>query len=136
MAHDARTLTLRILRDIWNAKNPALIEELYGEDCVIHTPDGEVRGIEGGRRLYETYVAAFPDVRFEIQRIVAEDAMAVALLLFTGTHEGPLGKVPASGNAVTVANACFFRFSEGRLVEQKGVWDSLSLMRQINADLS
>jgi predicted ester cyclase len=37
---------------------------------------------------------------------------------------------------VRVANNCFFRFADGKLVEQKGVWDSLSLMRQINADLS
>ena len=136
MAQDARTLTSRILREIWNAKNPSLIEELYGDECVIHTPDGEVRGVEGGKRLYETYTASFPDVQFEIQQIVAEGDMASAQLIFTGTHKGPLGGIPASGNFVRVANNCFFRFANGKLVEQKGVWDSLSLMRQINADLS
>ena len=136
MAADSRALTLRILEEIWNAKNPSLIDQLYSEDCVIHTPDGEVRGVEGSRRLYQTYIAAVPDTRFEIQHIVAEGDMASAQLMFTGTHKGRLGDVPASGNAVRVANNCFFRFAGGKLVEQKGVWDSLSLMRQINADLS
>ena len=135
MAQDARTLTTRILLEIWNAKVPSLIPELYSDDCVIHTPDGEVRGVEGSRRLYQTYIGAFPDVQFEIQQIIAEGDRAVAQLVFTGTHQGPLGKVPASGNPVRVANACFFRFAGGKLVEQQGVWDSLSLMRQINADL-
>ena len=136
MTQDARTLTLRILQEIWNAKNPSLIEELYSDDCVIHTPNGEVRGVEGSKRLYQTYTSSFPDVQFEIQQIVAEGDMASAQLVFTGTHKGPLGEIPASGNFVKVANNCFFRFVGGKLIEQKGVWDSLSLMRQINADLS
>jgi steroid delta-isomerase-like uncharacterized protein len=136
MAQDSRTLTLRILQDVWNAKNTSLIEELYSDDCVIHTPDGEVRGVEASKRLYQTYTSSFPDVQFEIQQIVAEGDMASAQLIFTGTHKGPLGAIPASGNFVRVANNCFFRFAGGKLVEQKGVWDSLSLMRQIDADLS
>jgi steroid delta-isomerase-like uncharacterized protein len=136
IGQDSRTLTLRILQEIWNAKNPSLIEELYSDDCVIHTPNGEVRGVEGSMRLYQTYTSSFPDVQFKIQQIVAEGDMASAQLVLTGTHKGPLGQVPASGNFVKVANNCFFRFANGKLVEQNGVWDSLSLMRQINADLS
>jgi steroid delta-isomerase-like uncharacterized protein len=135
MAQHPRRLTLRIIQEIWNAKNPSLIEELYSDDCVIHTPDGEVRGVEGSKRLYQTYTSSFPDLQFEIQQIVAEGDMASAQLVFTGTHMGPLGEIPASGNFVKVANNCFFRFADGKLVAQQGVWDSLSLMRQINADL-
>ena len=116
-------------------KNPTLIDSLYSDDCVIHTPDGEVYGIAGSKQLYQTYISSFPDVRFEIQQIVAESDMASAQLMFTGTHKGPLGPIPASGNFVKVPNNCFFRFTNGKLVEQKGVWDSLSLMRQINAKL-
>lgn len=131
MAQDARALTLRVLREIWNAKNPSLIEELHSNDCVIHTPDGEVHGVEGSKRLYHTYTSAFPDMQFEIQQIVAENDTASAQLLFTGTHKGPLGEIPASGNFVKVANNCFFRFADGQVVKQKGVWDSLSFMQQI-----
>ena len=72
-AQDSRALTLRILQAIWNAKNPSLIDELYSNDCVIHTPDGEVHGVEGSKHLYHTYTSAFPDMQFEIQQIVAED---------------------------------------------------------------
>ena len=64
---------MRILQAIWNAKNPSLIDELYSNDCVIHTPDGEVHGVEGSKHLYHTYTSAFPDMQFEIQQIVAED---------------------------------------------------------------
>ena len=133
MAQDPRALTLRILQEIWNAKNPSLIEKLYSERCVIHTPDGEVHGVEGSKRLYHTYTSAFPDMRFEIEEIVAENDAASAQLLFTGTHKGPLGEIPASGKFVKVANNCFFRFADGQVVRQQGVWDSLSFMRQIGA---
>lgn len=131
MLQNPRALTLRILQEIWNAKNPSLIEELYSDDCVIHTPDGEVHGVEGSKRLYYAYTSAFPDMQFEIQEIVVENDTASAQLLFTGTHKGPLGEIPASGNFVKVANNCFFRFADGKVVKQQGVWDSLSFMRQI-----
>lgn len=131
MAQDPRALTLRILQEVWNAKNPSLIDELYSNDCVIHTPDGEVHGVEGSKRLYDTYTRAFPDMQFEIQQIVAEKDISSAQLLFTGTHKGPLGELPASGNFVKVANNCFFRFADGKVIKQQGVWDSLSFMQQI-----
>ena len=134
MPQGSRALTIRILQEIWNAKNPSLIDELYSNHCVIHTPDGEVHGIEGSKRLYHTYTSAFPDIQFEIEEIVAEGNTASAQLVATGTHRGALGDIPASGNFVKVANNCFFRFADGKLVRQKGVWDSLSLMRQIKAD--
>src|SRR5262245_40908834 len=117
MAQSSRALTLRILQ-IWNAKNPSLIEELYGEDSVIHTPDGEVRGIAGSKQLYHTYTSAFPDLQFEIEEIVAENDSAAAQLLFTGTHKGPLGDLPPSGRFVKVANNCFFRFAAGKVIKQ------------------
>ena len=131
MAHDSRALTLRILQEIWNAKNPSLIEELYSDDCIIHTPDGEMHGVEGSKHLYRTYTSAFPDMHFEIQEIVAENDTAAVQLVATGTHKGPLGKIPASGNFVKVANNCFFRFADGKLLKQKGLWDTLSFMQQI-----
>jgi hypothetical protein len=53
MAQDSRALTSRILQEIWNAKNPSLFEELYSNDCVIQTPDGEVHGV-AGKHLYHT----------------------------------------------------------------------------------
>jgi predicted ester cyclase len=99
------------------------------------TADAEVRGIEGSKRPCQTYTSSFPDAQFEIQQIVAEGDAASAQLVFTGTHNVPLGEIPVSGNFVNVANNCCFRFADGKLVERKGVCDSLSLMRQINADL-
>jgi len=120
MEQASRTLTLRIIRDIRNVKNPPLIDGLYSEDCIIHTPDGDICGVEGGKRLYQTYTTSFPDVQFEVQQIVCEGDMASARSLFTGTHKGgSLGKIPASGNFVKVANICLFRLAGGKLVEKR-----------------
>jgi predicted ester cyclase len=57
-----------------------LIEELYSDNFVIHTPDREMRGVEGSKRLCRTYTLSFPDAQFEIQQIVAEGNMAFAEL--------------------------------------------------------
>ena len=60
MASDARALALKIMEDLWNQKTPALIDELFADNCVIHTPDGALYGIEGAKQLYAAYVSSSP----------------------------------------------------------------------------
>ena len=133
MPKDSKTLALDILVETWNKKNPALIDELYSSECVIHTPDGEIHGIEGGKQLYAAYTNSFPDVNFTIEDIIAEDDRVAVRYIFNGTHEGKLRGVPATGKHVAVSGSVFFRFADGKLIEQIGIWDSLSLMQQLGA---
>ena len=63
-----------ILLDVsGNQNTPALIDELFAPNCVIHTPDGALQGTEGARQLYSAYVSSFPDVHCTIEDIVADD---------------------------------------------------------------
>ena len=131
MPKDSRTLALDILEETWNKKNPELIEGLYSTECVIHTPDGKLHGIEGGKQLYAAYTASFPDVHFTIEDVIAEDDRVAVRYLFNGTHQGELRGIPPTGKYVTVSGSVFFRFADGKLIEQRGLWDSLSFMQQL-----
>ena len=78
-------------------------------------------------------------VELEVDMYGSKQTLAGRISGFTMGTGSTLALLPAqnaTGNFVKVANNCFFRFADGKLVEQKGVWDTLSLMRQINADLS
>ena len=103
MPKDSRTLALDILEETWNKKNPELIEGLYSTECVIHTPDGKLHGIEGGKQLYAAYTASFPDVHFTIEDVIAEDDRVAVRYLFNGTHQGELRGIPPTGKHVTVS---------------------------------
>ena len=103
MSKDSKTLALDILEETWDKKNPELIEGLYSPECVIHTPDGKLYGIEGGKQLYAAYTTSFPDVHFTIEDVIAEDDRVAVRYLFSGTHQGELRGIPPMGKHVTHA---------------------------------
>ncbi len=131
MASDAGALALKIMEDLWNQKTPALIDELFADNCVIHTPDGALYGIEGAKQLYAAYVSSFPDVHFTIEDIVTDEDKAAIRYTFNGTHHGDLKGIAPTGKSASVAGAVFFHFAEGKVIEQRGIWDSLDFMQQL-----
>lgn len=52
------------------------------------------------------------------------------------THRGalatPQGEIPASGNAIDVPFADFFRLSDDNFVEHRGYWDQAGKMAQLS----
>jgi steroid delta-isomerase-like uncharacterized protein len=131
MSAHPKSLALQLIDELWNQKTPTLIETLYAVHCVLHTPDGALHGLTGATQLYTAYTTAFPDMRFTVEDVVAEGETVVIRYTFAGTHQGALRGIAATGKPVAVAGMVLLRFAEGKVVEQRGVWDSLSLMQQL-----
>lgn len=84
------------------------------------------------RNYYRETRVAFPDQRHEIIALRhSEDAVIVEFWLM-GTHLGPLGKIPPTGNAFRVRVTAFFIFDAAEvLVCERIYFDTLSLLRQL-----
>jgi predicted ester cyclase len=68
---------------------------------------------------------------------VVESGDAVAIeARFKGTHSGalntPQGEIPASGNAIDVPFADFFRLGDDKFVEHRTYWDQAGMMAQLS----
>lgn len=98
MSEAPKTIALRIIEDLWNKKNPTLIDAMYATSCIIHTPAGEMHGLAGARQLYDGYTTAFPDAHFTIEDVVAEGDTVVIRYTFAGTHRGTLRGIPPRAN--------------------------------------
>ena len=98
---------------------------------MIYNPDGAHHGLEGYKELYDTWTRAFPNLHFTIEDQVAEGSKVMTLFTFSGTHSGKLGEIDPTGREVSVTGVLVCRFAEGKVVEEKGVWDSLRLMQQL-----
>ena len=59
-----------------------------------------------------------------------EDTIALAYTL-TGTHTGPLGKIPPTGKKVKIRGMQMSKFKDGKMVECWGSSDELTLLKQI-----
>jgi predicted ester cyclase len=58
-------------------------------------------------------LAAFPDRRREILAIAVDGNIGVLRWTGAGTHRGPFGGIPASGNRVTISGTSWPRLSVG-----------------------
>jgi len=94
----------------------------------VHDGDSAVRG------YYHETREAFPDQRHEMIALRHADDAVVAEFYLLGTHQGPLGPVPATGGRFKVRMTAFFVFDESEeLVCERVYFDQLSFLRQLLA---
>ena len=77
--------------------------------------------------------AAFPDLHYTIEDIIATADHVVARVRMQGTHLGPLGSLQPTGRSIDVLQINIERFENGRIVEHWRVTDELALMRQLGS---
>jgi predicted ester cyclase len=74
---------------------------------------------------------AFPDLKADLVALVAdEDSIAFAYTL-SGTHEGPLMGIPATGKKVSIRGLQLSKFRDGKMVERWGSSDQLGMLQQL-----
>lgn len=116
------------------------LAEYVADDVVNHNPvssdartQGEVRGIEAFRRHAESIPAAFPDVRFDVQDVIAEDDRVMVRFVLSGTHEGKFMGIEPTGKEITMSGIVVYRFAEGKIVERWSEANTLGLLQQLGA---
>lgn len=125
-----------IVRDYFEAfanKDLAWIDEHIAPDFVRHDPGlpFEVRGPEGVRHLNSVLLTAFPDLRLDIEDVVAEEDKVLARLTIRATHQGDFMDIPPTGKEVEVSVLDLFRIADGRLEEHWAMIDNLGMMQQL-----
>ena len=79
------------------------------------------------------YRGAFSDATLTVVDQIAEGDMVVTRARATGTHDGPLDTIPASGKSVDVALVAIHRIENGRLAEEWEVFEELQMLQQVGA---
>ncbi|MBK8905385.1 MAG: ester cyclase [Anaerolineaceae bacterium] len=108
--------------------------ELYAEDAALHyLPPQLPGGAAGARLFYGMFMAAFPDIYIDVQDILVDGDRTAVRIILTGTHQGELMGIPASGKPVSVSAISILRFAGSKCVERWSELDMMGLMTQIGA---
>lgn len=70
-----------------------------------------------------------------ITRFMGEGDMVAATLQITGTHNGNLYGIPATGKPIDIASGAIFRLENGKIVESWFMAEEARLLRQLSARL-
>lgn len=123
----------RLVEEGPNRGNLDVVNEVLTEDVTFHFA-GEPAPLTGRdtvRARIEAVRAAFPDLRAEIEQMVAEDNRVVAIVTLHGTNTGDFMGQPPTGRPVVFTVVHSLRFVDGRIAEDRQVTDRLSLMEQL-----
>ena len=116
----------------WNAEDLTAYDDLVTDDFVDHQAmPGLPPGREGFRQLAVLFQTAFPDLKVQVEDVVAEGDLVAARWISTGTHQAPLFGIPATGRPVRVTAMVVYRVEDGRLAEGWINRDDLGMMRQL-----
>ena len=91
---------------------------------------GQTPGPEGVRQRVSRLLAAFPDLHFTIEDMVAEGDRVVTRFTVRGTQRGEFQGIPPTGKQVTFSWVSIARIANGKIVESWSVFDGLGLMKQ------
>ena len=109
-----KAVVRRFITEVLGGGNAALADELLAPNYV-----NPMMGSD--RAAFKGYLAAIggalPDLRIEIQDLVAEGDAVVARWTMVGTHTGSLMGESPTGNKISARGLTYYRLANGKIVE-------------------
>ena len=131
-----KVLVQRFYDEVWDRGNVEFAHEVFAEDYVRHDlrPTQALPGGVGMAKIAADFRRAFPDARWQVDLVLAEDDLVAARWTATGTFSGEWGEVTPTGEFATFSGVNIFRFGpDGKVAELWNHRDDLGFMEQIGA---
>ncbi len=112
--------------------NLAVFDEVVGPNAVDHAvPPGLPPTLEGAKQFFAAFRAAFPDLKYTIEDVIAEGDYVVQRVTGTGTMKGAFQGMPPSGKSATWSEMHIVRFADGKVVEHWANIDQMGMLTQL-----
>ncbi len=136
-----KELLTQFVEEVWNAGNIAASDKYIAPKYKIHHDPGDPwdkqeLDLPGYKERVRLSRAPFPDQRFTIQDILAEDNRVVITWLWSATHKGDIPDFPATGNQIRMSGATVYYFEDGRLTGHWQITDRLGVYMQLRRSAS
>ncbi len=119
MMEQNKTLFKRFVDEVFNKRNVAVIDEFLDPNLVEHKEE------------IIAFLGAFPDLQVTVEYLISEGDQIEGRVTTTGTHQGELMGIPATGKKVSFSEILIGRISNGKVVELSEVADTMTMMQQL-----
>jgi steroid delta-isomerase-like uncharacterized protein len=122
----------KFLEEVINQNRMERADDLVVEDFVELDPlPGQPQGREGLKEVLGMMRAAFPDIHWVVEEMVAEDDTVASRFTWTGTHRGEFLGVPATDRRVAVKGVVMDQLAGGKMSKSRILMDSFGMMQQL-----
>jgi steroid delta-isomerase-like uncharacterized protein len=131
MSETNKETARRIVDEVFSRGKVTLLESMIAEDVVIHDTDKELHGLEQLRKGVIALRAAFPDLTYRIEDLLADGEKVIARCVGEGTHIGVFRTIPPTGKRMSYRVIFIWRFAEDKLAEHWSVSDVYGMLQQL-----
>ncbi|WP_438753012.1 ester cyclase [Pararhizobium sp. O133] len=101
----------------------------FVDDNAVH--NGKLIGLAGYRAMLEKDFDDIPDLRFNIQMLIADPPYIASRLAFDCTPKGMFLGMPVNGRTVSFTENVFYEFRQGKIVQVWSVIDKTAIEAQL-----
>jgi steroid delta-isomerase-like uncharacterized protein len=94
---------------------------------------GPVQGRAAVRQYLETVFAAFPDLRLEVEQMLASGDFVTTRFRATGTHKGNYAGIAPTNKSASWGGCTVIEVRNGKAIRSRLYADNVSLLRQLGA---
>jgi len=111
--------------------NPGFFDQFIAANMVDHTFVSNQPVLDVYKGSYTATILTFPDVRVDVNDLIAQGDEVLVRNTFYGTQKGAMGTVPASNKRAVANGIDIFRVANGKFVEHWAQNDDLGLYQQL-----
>jgi len=118
-------------QDAFDNMNADALTGDYAEDCVVDSPAaGTLRGAVAVDRARRAWFEAFPDLKYQTERLVIDGTHVMQLLTIEGTDIGGFMGLP-SGKSFKAPAVFVFEFRDRKIIKETRIYDFTGVLVQI-----
>ncbi|HTM03433.1 MAG TPA: ester cyclase [Vicinamibacterales bacterium] len=119
-------LTALARRDI------AAVMQMHTADCIVESPlGGNATGHEAIRKVYEAWLAAFPDAEWAVEPPIVDGDRVAQATTVTGSDIGGFMGLPPTGKRFTLPIVFLLVVRDGRIHYERRIYDFTGLLIQL-----
>jgi steroid delta-isomerase-like uncharacterized protein len=137
MSEANKLLLRRWFEQVWNRKSEAAIDQMFSKQGKSHgfpETDSVLEGPEAFKAVHRTFCGAFPDMRVELEDILAEGDHVAVRWRVSVTHLGDHLGFPATGKKESVRGSTFAIVKDDQILEGWNHMDLQALMNRLQAN--
>jgi steroid delta-isomerase-like uncharacterized protein len=120
------------LFDAWNSHDRERILAHYTEEMVRQDLTCQHQYSKSAlEEIVHAYLNAFPDIVFEVERVIEESEQLVICWKAAGHHKGKIHKIPATGRFIQFRGVSVLEVKEEKIAKVWYLWDEAGMLRQM-----
>lgn len=126
-----KDIIIRFSNELWEKRNFDIVDELFAEDAILHSPMNVKKGSLTMKDLAQKWLDAFPDLLVTWDDFIAEGDIVVVRWHAHGTHIGGFFNTAPTHREINYTGVTTFKLKDGKVIEYWALVDIHAILSQL-----